>query len=971
MFPLVQMFGQSNYTRSFTVSAQLPTVTDGTNIYIGASYTVTPAGGTNPVVPLTPNNYLIKFADSSYPWRISVPLSATVQNALQLTSTNSGLPLFSYVPPTSLLTLGKGTVGANGSAAIWMLGVDGSGEVTTNPVPTGGGSEGGYWGTTSFATNAQFAVDAIYATNAGTAASLSGSISPSHITGLGSAALTSASAYDAAGSAQAATNTIAAPALVGTLPLSALPAVVLTNGQPAVTFGGLSLTNATSLNVKGQIVDNYAQNDNFLQIDDGNGNMIFSTYADIIAYGPLVAAGGIQANTAGTATVSIFPSVNGGGGDNPLVLANGIIGNAGGLTNVNGAAIVGALTNSTTGAAAYATNAGTAASLSGNITPGQVTGLVAGLTATNTPTTGQVLQYNGGTNVWASTINSNVVYASVGVVSQPWVPTNCLLQSDGLWFTNCWIGMAITNTVTCTNANFSSVMVGKQILVQNAFTAQQSNSLYVESLYATVTNVPNGNQVQFSPGTSLASSLTTPYQTSVFIATDDSTNLQNLIYWCYSNSIHRIVFSRATGIGGALQDTNNWNCLIRLPTVAGLIDSFVFKFEGDNGPDEGASVGLVSEGQPFNTPTTLGAWLVVMNTGGTNSYQAANTSLYQSFLCGGTNGVPGTSDSFNNVTPVFENLGIRLPGNARLGAIEAKYCNSIKMYNVTVDDGWGSYAGPDITQDPHTFGVEGPNNGNNAAGGDIIQASRIVGFYVGLIAYEHMFVNDVALFNCVYGAQVSGYHGVTMIHPRFQSCLFGIQSEGQTSVTILDADFEHDKYPVWYTTYNDDIDDQQNRMSGMIEYAVYNSGAGSTANYTNLVVKGGLNLIKIPAIWNTPWRNAYTASAVGQYYTNYVGNGNMLLTANFANESTPGWYGGSTNPPTFAQWTTNLPAVSGFMAIPSNANAPLSNDFVNCFGNIATNAATTNVIGPVTVGAHVMWYWTTNGATINSAQTAP
>ena len=639
-----------------------------------------------------------------------------------------------------------------------------------------------------------------------------------------------------------------------------------------------------------------------------------------------------------------------------FVSSNGV--QIAGLMNIPGANITGTIP------AAATTNAPgfwTAAPSSGG----------GGLTATNTATTGQVVQFNGGTNVWAGVINSNVVYASAGVVSQPWVPTNCLLRSDGLWFTNCWIGATITNTITCTNAGFTSVMVGKQTLVQSAFTAQQDNSLYVECLFATVTNVPNGNQVQFSTATSLASSLTTPYQTSVFIATDDSTNLQNLIYWCYTNNIHRIVFSRATGIGGALQDTNNWNSLIRLPTVAGFIDSFVFKFEGDNGPDEGASVGLAGDGQPFNTPTTLGAWIVVMNPGGTNSYLAANTSLYQSFLCCGTNGVTGTSDGFNNVTPVFENIGIRMPGNARLGGIEAKYCNSIKLYNVTLDDGWGSFAGPDLSMDTHNFGIETPNNGNNACGGDIIQSSRIVGFYVDLIAYEHVFLNDVALFNCIFGAQVAGYHGITMIHPRFQSYLYGIQSEGTTSLTLIDADFEHDKYPAWYTTYNDDIDDQQNRMSGMIEYTVYNSGAGSAANYTNLVVKGGLNLIKIPAVWNQPYRNAFTASAVGQYYTNYPGNGNMMLTANFANESTPGWYGGSTNLPTFGQWSTNLPAVSGFMAIPSNPNAPLSNDFVNCFGNIGANSTVTNVIGPVTTGAHVMWYWTTNGATIYAGQTAP
>ena len=152
---------------------------------------------------------------------------------------------------------------------------------------------------------------------------------------------------------------------VGMLNAGQVYGLVLTNGQSAVTLGGLSLTNATSLNVKGSIVDSYAENGDFLQIDDGSGNMVLSTYADIVMDGPMDCAGGISGSASLDGVLSLFPSVDGGGGGNPLVLAHGIIGNAGGLTNVQGAAIVGTLTNNTTGAAGSAAFANIAGNING------------------------------------------------------------------------------------------------------------------------------------------------------------------------------------------------------------------------------------------------------------------------------------------------------------------------------------------------------------------------------------------------------------------------------------------------------------------------------------------------------------------------------------------------------------------------------------------------------------------------------
>ncbi len=106
MFPLSAMFGGGNYNRQFRVDSVRPLLTDNTSLYVGSFLLVTPTGGTNPIVQLTPNDYLVTFQDARTPWRISVPNTNVVQNALRLTSTNTVLPTYVYVPwPTNYVNI--------------------------------------------------------------------------------------------------------------------------------------------------------------------------------------------------------------------------------------------------------------------------------------------------------------------------------------------------------------------------------------------------------------------------------------------------------------------------------------------------------------------------------------------------------------------------------------------------------------------------------------------------------------------------------------------------------------------------------------------------------------------------------------------------------------------------------------------------------------------------------------------------
>ena len=140
-FPLAQMFAATNYTKPITITAQDPELTDGTNLYVGTYTIVTPTGGTNPIVQLTPNNYLLTFADAKPALRFSVPNSAVTLNVLNLITNG----LASYTNWSAGLSgsgfaLGSAVSGSDGEPAVWMLGIAADGTLVSNAVPVSGSS---------------------------------------------------------------------------------------------------------------------------------------------------------------------------------------------------------------------------------------------------------------------------------------------------------------------------------------------------------------------------------------------------------------------------------------------------------------------------------------------------------------------------------------------------------------------------------------------------------------------------------------------------------------------------------------------------------------------------------------------------------------------------------------------------------------------------------------------------------------
>jgi hypothetical protein len=134
LFPLSQMFGMTNYARQFKIQATSPLTTDNTRLFVGTYTLVTPVAGSDPVVTLTPNNYLVTFSDATTPWRISVPATNIVLNALNLTPTNAVLPTFNYQAPYPALVAGSGISLSTVSNAT-TISATGGGPALTNGVP--------------------------------------------------------------------------------------------------------------------------------------------------------------------------------------------------------------------------------------------------------------------------------------------------------------------------------------------------------------------------------------------------------------------------------------------------------------------------------------------------------------------------------------------------------------------------------------------------------------------------------------------------------------------------------------------------------------------------------------------------------------------------------------------------------------------------------------------------------------------
>jgi hypothetical protein len=90
LFPIQSMFGGAAWGQSITITAANTLLTDGVNLYAG-TFTVVPSTGTNPIIYLQPNSYLLTISGVRTPSRFTVPSVPYVTNVVSLITSG---PLF-------------------------------------------------------------------------------------------------------------------------------------------------------------------------------------------------------------------------------------------------------------------------------------------------------------------------------------------------------------------------------------------------------------------------------------------------------------------------------------------------------------------------------------------------------------------------------------------------------------------------------------------------------------------------------------------------------------------------------------------------------------------------------------------------------------------------------------------------------------------------------------------------------------
>ena len=244
MFPINTLFGGAAYNKPITLTAANTLISDGQNLWAG-TYTIIPAGTTNPIVGLYPNTYLMTVAGVVKPARFTVPAST---NVLDVTTLLTSGPLF-YFGTNGFANLLAGT------NIVFVTNLDGS--ISIN---SGGSLFPQVITNASYATNAGFAQ---FAGIAGLAQSYSGNIGMAQITNLPSWLLTNGATGITLfgtfiGDGSGLVNLQAAN-LSGIIPWSNLPANLITNLESGVTLSGTFFGNGsglTNINARALLVSN-------------------------------------------------------------------------------------------------------------------------------------------------------------------------------------------------------------------------------------------------------------------------------------------------------------------------------------------------------------------------------------------------------------------------------------------------------------------------------------------------------------------------------------------------------------------------------------------------------------------------------------------------------------------------------------------------------------------------------------------
>ena len=158
-FPVNTMFGGAALGQTLTISAVNSLITDGANLWAG-TYQNVPYPGSNPVVNLYPNSYLLSVGTIVRPLRFTVHAPTNNQQPVDVTTLTASGPLF-YFGTNGMASLNAG------SGVVFTTNSDGSISISSPGVITNGSTSVVLGPPNSLATSTISAADAINGFNGG------------------------------------------------------------------------------------------------------------------------------------------------------------------------------------------------------------------------------------------------------------------------------------------------------------------------------------------------------------------------------------------------------------------------------------------------------------------------------------------------------------------------------------------------------------------------------------------------------------------------------------------------------------------------------------------------------------------------------------------------------------------------------------------------------------------------------------
>jgi hypothetical protein len=191
---------------------------------------------------------------------------------------------------------------------------------------------------------------------------------------------------------------------------------------------------------------------------------------------------------------------------------------------------------------------------------------------------------------------------------------------------------------------------------------------------------------------------------------------------------------------------------------------------------------------------------------------------------------------YSNMLLKIRNAILRCPMNPQADGIAGGYMSNLELDNFKVDTGGstGDTLNPITQPTAGTTGISFPGQGN---GGHVVGRNVTVeGFGIGASHSEHCLLDNFTAFKCGVGLRVvDGYHAARHGRVSLYWNTVGLQSFLQvggdpiTRMYVDELDFEETNSPTdWFRT-TAHIDDQNNRLRGVIQYHRVISGTGIVA----------------------------------------------------------------------------------------------------------------------------------------------